>query len=250
MTGENTAESNGPVKSFAETFTPRLVEALRSNYTLADLKADASAGFSVAMVSLPLAMALAVASGVSPASGLAAAVVGGFFTSLLGGSRYQIGGPATAFVALMATTVESHGFDGLLVATIMAGLILLALGYMRFGTYIKYLPHSVPVGFTAGVAVILLTSQARDFLGLQISHVPAGFLPKLEAISANLGAIHYQSFAARLGDPRLHHLSAQAQASVCGDDDDYRRLFRSRLAFETFRSTPSARAMARFLTWC
>ncbi|MFY9658457.1 MAG: SulP family inorganic anion transporter [Methylocystis sp.] len=193
MTGENAAESNGPLKSFAETFTPRLVEALRSNYTLADLKGDASAGFSVAMVSLPLAMALAVASGVSPASGLAAAVVGGFFTSLLGGSRYQIGGPATAFVALMANTVESHGFDGLLVATIMAGLILLALGYMRFGTYIKYLPHSVPVGFTAGVAVILLTSQARDFLGLQISHVPASFLPKLEAISANLGAIHYQN---------------------------------------------------------
>ena len=191
MTEENHA--HGRVKSFVETFTPRLVEALRNDYSLADLKADASAGFSVAVVSLPLAMALAVASGVSPAAGLSAAVVGGFFTSLLGGSRYQIGGPATAFVALVAKTVENHGFEGLLAATIMAGLILLALGYMKFGTYIKYLPHSVPVGFTAGVAVILLASQARDFLGLQIAHEPAGFLPKLEAISASFGAIHFQS---------------------------------------------------------
>lgn len=178
--------ANGHVKSFRETFTPRLVEALRKNYSLVDFEADISAGFSVAVVSLPLAMALAVASGVSPASGLAAAIVGGFITSLLGGSRYQIGGPATAFVALVAKTVETHGFEGLLAATVMAGVILLALGYMRFGTYIKYLPHSVPVGFTAGVAVILLTSQARDFLGLQIAHEPAGFLPKLEAISERL----------------------------------------------------------------
>ena len=193
MTEENTVERNGPVKSFAEAFTPRLVDALRRNYSLADLKADASAGFSVAVVSLPLAMALAVASGVSPASGLVTAIVGGFITSLLGGSRYQIGGPATAFVALMAKTVENHGFEGLLAATVMAGLILLALGYMRLGAYIKYLPHSVPVGFTAGVAVILLTSQARDFLGLQIARLPSGFLPKLEAISAHLTAIHYQS---------------------------------------------------------
>jgi sulfate permease, SulP family len=193
MTQENNAHANGRTKSFVETFTPRLVEALRDNYSLDDLKADASAGFSVAVVSLPLATALAVASGVSPASGLAAAVVGGFITSLLGGSRYQIGGPATAFVALVAKTVENHGFEGLLAATIMAGLILLALGYMRFGTYIKYLPHSVPVGFTAGVAVILLASQARDFFGLQIAHEPAGLLPKLKTITASLGDIHFQS---------------------------------------------------------
>ncbi len=193
MSQEDNASANGHVRSFHETFTPRLVDALRKNYLFADFEADLSAGFSVAVVSLPLAMALAVASGVSPAAGLSAAIVGGFITSLLGGSRYQIGGPATAFVALVAKTVETHGFEGLLAATIMAGLILLALGYMRFGTYIKYLPHSVPVGFTAGVAVILLTSQARDFLGLQIAHEPAGFLPKLEAISGSLGSIHFQS---------------------------------------------------------
>ncbi len=128
MTKENNADASGLLRSFIETFTPRLVEALRHNYSFAHLKADVFAGLSVAVVSLPLAMALAVASGVSPASGLAAAVVGGFFTSLLGGSRYQIGGPATAFVALMAKTVESHGLEGLLAATMMAGLILLALG--------------------------------------------------------------------------------------------------------------------------
>ncbi len=193
MTEANHTVDHGGAKSFAETFTPRLFEALRSGYSLDDFKSDVSAGFSVAVVSLPLAMALAIASGLSPAAGLAAAIVGGFFTSLLGGSRYQIGGPATAFVALIATTVENHGVEGLLAATIMAGLILLALGYMRFGTYIKYLPHSVPVGFTAGVAVILLASQARDFLGLKIAHEPAGFLPKLEALSEHLGSVHFQS---------------------------------------------------------
>ena len=222
MTEENTVERNGPVKSFAEAFTPRLVDALRRNYSLEDLKADASAGFSVAVVSLPLAMALAVASGVSPASGLVTAIVGGFFTSLLGGSRYQIGGPATAFVALMAKTVENHGFEGLLAATVMAGLILLALGYMRLGAHIKYLPHSVPVGFTAGVAVILLTSKARDFLGLQIARLPSGFLPKLEAISAHLTAIHYQSLllaSATLGfiiyQRKLRYAGMMTTIAVC-----------------------------------
>jgi sulfate permease, SulP family len=193
MTQESNAQPADYAKSFAETFTPRLVTALRDNYSLGDVGSDISAGLSVAVVSLPLAMALAVASGVSPASGLAAAIVGGFIGSLLGGSRYQIGGPATAFVALVAKTVETHGFEGMLVATIMAGVILLCLGYMRFGSYIKYLPHSVPVGFTAGVAIILLASQARDFLGLQIVHEPAGFLPKLEAISSNLGGVRFQS---------------------------------------------------------
>lgn len=185
-------DDNPHIKSFGETFTPQLAETLR-NYSFGDLRADVSAGLSVAVVSLPLAMALAVASDASPAAGLTSAIVGGFVTSLLGGSRYQIRGPATAFVALMAKTVENHGFEGLLAATIMAGLILLALGYMRFGTYIKYLPHSVPVGFTAGVAVILLTSQARDFLGLQIAHEPAGFLSKLEVLWERLGSFHFQS---------------------------------------------------------
>ncbi|WP_162009730.1 SulP family inorganic anion transporter [Methylocystis heyeri] len=194
MTETSNAEADGrDEKGFVEAFAPRLIEALRSGYSIADFKTDVVAGFSVAVVSLPLAMALAVASGLSPSAGLSAAIVGGFITSLLGGSSYQIGGPATAFVALVAKTVESHGVQGLLAATIMAGLILLALGYMRFGSYIKYLPHSVPVGFTAGVAVILLASQARDFLGLEIAHEPAGFLPKLEAISGNLGGVHFQS---------------------------------------------------------
>jgi sulfate permease, SulP family len=194
MTETSTAEADDrDERGFVETFTPRLIEALRNGYSIVDLKTDVVAGFSVAVVSLPLAMALAVASGLSPSAGLSAAIVGGFVTSLLGGSSYQIGGPATAFVALVAKTVESHGVQGLLAATIMAGLILLALAYMRFGSYIKYLPHSVPVGFTAGVAVILLASQARDFLGLEIAHEPAGFLPKLEAISGNLGGVHFQS---------------------------------------------------------
>ena len=171
---------------FIKTFTPELVTTLRRGYSLSNLRADALAGLTVAIVGVPLAMALAVASGAKPEAGLFSAVVGGFVISALGGSRFQIGGPASAFVVLVAKTIEIHGFQGLLAATIMAGLILLLLGYMRFGTYIKYIPHSVPVGFTTGIAVILFASQMKELLGLRIAHEPAAFLPKLEAFWAVL----------------------------------------------------------------
>lgn len=171
---------------FIKTFTPALVTTLRRGYSISNLRADALAGLTVAIVGVPLAMALAVASGAKPETGLFSAVVGGFVISALGGSRFQIGGPASAFVVLVAKTIEIHGFQGLLAATIMAGLILLLLGYMRFGTYIKYIPHSVPVGFTAGIAVILFASQMKELLGLRIAHEPVAFLPKLEATWAAL----------------------------------------------------------------
>jgi len=171
---------------FIKTFTPELITTLRRGYSLSNLRADALAGLTVAIVGVPLAMALAVASGAKPEAGLFSAIVGGFVISALGGSRFQIGGPASAFVVLVAKTIEIHGFQGLLAATIMAGLILLLLGYMRFGTYIKYIPHSVPVGFTAGIAVILFASQMKELLGLRIAHEPAAFLPKLEASWAAL----------------------------------------------------------------
>src|SRR5918994_5899126 len=169
--------------SFAELFTPKLVTVFREGYALQHLRADALAGLTVAIVALPLSMAIAIASGASPAQGLYAAIVGGFVVSALGGSRFQIGGPAGAFIVLVAATTERHGFDGLVLATMMAGLILMALGFLRLGTYIKYIPHSVIVGFTAGIAVIILASQLRDLFGLILAEKePAALVPKLEVL--------------------------------------------------------------------
>src|SRR3546814_11513983 len=120
------------------------------------------AGRTVASVALPLSMAIAIASGATPERGLYTAVVGGFFVSLLGGSRFQIGGPAGAFIVLVAATVARHGIEGLLLATMMSGLILMAMGFLRLGTYIKFIPFPVPVGFPAGIALIILASPPRD----------------------------------------------------------------------------------------
>ena len=120
---------------------------------------------------------------------LAQAVVGGLLISALGGSRFQIGGPAGAFIVLIASIVERKGYDGLVLATAMAGLIMIAAGYLRFGTYIKYIPFPVTVGFTAGIAVIIFASQVKDMLGLDIAHEPAALIPKVEAIAAGIGSI-------------------------------------------------------------
>jgi len=166
----------GPV----ENFTPKLISTLREGYTLGQMRADALAGATVAIVALPLSMAIAIASGAKPENGLFAAIVGGFLISALGGSRFQIGGPAGAFIVLVATTIETHGYQGFLAATVISGFILLLIGYLRLGVYIKYIPHSVTVGFTAGVALIIFSSQIKDLLGLQIAREPAAFLPKLE----------------------------------------------------------------------
>src|SRR3712207_3478930 len=145
--------------TFAELFTPKLVTVLREGYGLKDLRADAFAGLTVAIVALPLSMAIAIASGTTPERGLHTAIVGGFLVSLLGGSRFQIGGPAGAFIVLVAATVSRHGIEGLLLATMLSGLILLAIGLLRLGTYIKVIPYPVTVGFTAGIAAIIF---ARD----------------------------------------------------------------------------------------
>src|SRR5262245_35945029 len=166
----------------AELFTPKLVTILREGYGLADLKADAIAGLTVAVVALPLCMAIAIASGLEPQRGLYAGIVGGFLVSLLGGSRFQIGGPAGAFIVLVAAIVEREGYDGLVLATLFAGLILIAVGVLRLGTFIKYVPYPVTVGFTAGIAVIIVASQMRELLGLDLAHEPAAFLPKLAAM--------------------------------------------------------------------
>jgi len=139
--------------SFLDLFTPKLVTVLREGYRLSDLKADAISGLTVAIVALPLSMAIAIASGVTPDRGLYTSIVGGFIVSALGGSRFQIGGPAGAFIVLVSATVVQHGLDGLLIATMLSGLILLAIGLLRLGTFIKYF-LSVLLGFTSGIAII------------------------------------------------------------------------------------------------
>ncbi|PWR23233.1 SulP family inorganic anion transporter [Zavarzinia compransoris] len=181
---------------FVELFTPKLVTTLREHYGRADFKADAVAGLTVAIVALPLSMAIAIASGVTPDRGLYAAIVGGFIVSALGGSRFQIGGPAGAFIVLVATTVATHGVDGLLLATLMSGVMLAAIGFLRLGTYIKFIPYPVTVGFTAGIGVIIFASQVKDLLGLTLAGTePAAILPKLEAIGAALPTANVPTIA-------------------------------------------------------
>jgi sulfate permease, SulP family len=177
--------------TFVELFTPKLVTVFREGYGWRDLRADAVSGLTVAVVALPLSMAIAIASGVSPERGLYTAIFGGLIISLIGGSRFQIGGPAGAFIGLVAGVVERHGYDGLALATVIAGLILIAVGLLRAGTYIKYIPFPVTVGFTAGIAVIIAASQIRDLFGLTIAHEPSALLPKLLAIRNALPTVHF-----------------------------------------------------------
>ena len=173
--------------SFIELFTPKLVTVLREGYGLHDLRADAVAGLTVAIVALPLSMAIAVASGVTPDRGLYTAIVGGFIVSMMGGSRFQVGGPAGAFIVLVAATVTVHGIDGLLLAVLMSGIILLATGLLRLGTFVKYIPYPVTVGFTAGIAVIIFASQIKDLLGLKMpGGEPGELIHKVPALAEAL----------------------------------------------------------------
>jgi SulP family sulfate permease len=170
--------------TFAELYSPKLLTVLREGYGLADLRADAVSGLTVAIVALPLSMAIAIASGVTPGRGLITAVIGGFIVSLLGGSRFQIGGPAGAFIVLVALTAERHGVDGVILATMMGGVILIAAGFLRLGTYIKFSPYPVTVGFTAGIAVIIFASQLKDLFGITLpGKEPGELIPKLMALT-------------------------------------------------------------------
>lgn len=189
------AHSHKP--TFAELYTPKLVTVLHERYGLGDLKADTLAGLTVAIVALPLSMAIAIASGVTPDRGLYTAIVGGFVVSLLGGSRFQIGGPAGAFIVLVAATAQQYGLDGLLLATFLSGLILLAIGFLRLGAFIKYIPYPVTVGFTSGIAVIIFASQLKELLGLHLSGAePGPFIPKLQALAAALHTVNGMAVAA------------------------------------------------------
>ncbi|PQO24906.1 sodium-independent anion transporter [Rhodobacteraceae bacterium WD3A24] len=179
-----TSPDHAQAPSFAELFTPKLVTVLREGYRPAHLRRDAVAGLTVAIVALPLSMAIAIASGATPAQGLYTAIIGGFLVSALGGSRFQIGGPAGAFIVLVAAAVAEHGIDGLILATFLSGMMLAAIGFLRLGTFIKFIPYPVTVGFTAGIAVIIFASQLRELFGLSLGHEPGELVEKLPALWA------------------------------------------------------------------
>jgi SulP family sulfate permease len=158
-------------------FKPKLFDTLK-NYNRQQFTKDVMAGLIVGLVALPLAIAFAIASGVSPEKGLYTAIIAGFIISALGGSRVQIGGPTGAFIVIVYGIVQSHGINGLIIATFMAGIILIIMGFARLGSVIKYIPHPLIIGFTSGIALIIFSSQVKDFLGLQMSAVPADFIDK------------------------------------------------------------------------
>ena len=171
-------------------FIPKLYTVFREGYGIGDLRHDAIAGLTVAIVALPLAMALAVASGTTPERGIYTAIVAGFLISLFGGSRFQIGGPTGAFVVVVFNVITTFGYDGLVQATLMAGVILIFFGLARFGDYIKYIPYPVVTGFTSGIALIIFSSQIKELLGLEIDQVPGDFIDKWALYAENLHTIH------------------------------------------------------------
>ncbi|MCP5328192.1 MAG: STAS domain-containing protein [Sinobacteraceae bacterium] len=180
-------------------FVPKLYTVLRQGYDAAGFYRDLLAGLTVAIVALPLAMALAIASGSTPDKGLVTAIVAGFLISALGGSRFQIGGPTGAFVVVVYGVIAKHGYDGLVVATAMAGVLLLIAGFARLGTWIKYIPLPVVTGFTSGIAVIIASSQIADLLGLSIEDVPAEFVEKWQAYAAHLHTLNPAAVAIAAG---------------------------------------------------
>lgn len=168
---------------------PKLVTTLRS-YDRRQFSADVTAGVIVGIVALPLAIAFAIASGVTPERGLYTAIIAGLIISALGGSRVQIGGPTGAFIVIVYGIVQKYGYDGLAVATMMAGVMLIVLGVARLGTAIKFIPYPVITGFTSAIALIIFSSQVKDFLGLRMGDVPADFIEKWSAYADTLGTIN------------------------------------------------------------
>ncbi|MHB1117489.1 SulP family inorganic anion transporter [Sideroxydans sp.] len=169
-------------------FRPRLIDSLR-DYNQARFRTDISAGITVGIVALPLAIAFAIASGAKPEAGIFTAIIAGFIISALGGSRVQIGGPTGAFIVIVYNIILQYGYANLLICTMMAGVMLMAMGLFKLGNLIKYFPRPLIIGFTNGIAVLIILSQVKEFFGLQIEVMPADFLGKLRAIYAAIGSI-------------------------------------------------------------
>ncbi len=175
-------------------FRPKLADTLK-NYSRQDFMADLIAGVTVGIVALPLAMAFGMASGVTPGAGIITAVVAGFIISALGGSRVQIGGPTGAFVSIVLATIGVYGLDNLYICTILAGIMLLVMGLTKMGSLIKFIPFPVTMGFTCGIAVLIFSTQIKDFLGLKVQAVPGDFIGKIRMLFHNLSAIHWPTLA-------------------------------------------------------
>ncbi|HTY36816.1 MAG TPA: SulP family inorganic anion transporter [Bacteroidota bacterium] len=191
---------------------PKLFSILRKGYTRKDFTSDLVAGVIVGIVALPLAIAFAIASGVKPEQGLYTAVIAGLAVSVLGGSRVQIAGPTGAFIVIVYGIVQKYGYDGLAVATLMAGVFLVIMGFARLGTLLKFIPYPLTVGFTSGIALIIFTSQINDFLGLHIQNLPSNFFEKWYVYAQSLRGLDVNSLLVGLGSlliiifwPRISH---------------------------------------------
>ncbi|EOU1703121.1 sulfate permease [Clostridium perfringens] len=179
-------------------YKPKLISLLddkESGFSKEQFLKDLIAGIIVAIIALPLSIALGISSGVSPEKGLITAIIAGFIISLLGGSRVQIGGPTGAFVVIVFGIIQNHGVDGLIIATFMAGIILVLFGLLRFGSLIKYIPYPITVGFTSGIAITLLSTQVKDFLGLSITKTPSEFIPKWKAYISHMNTTNLYTLA-------------------------------------------------------
>src|SRR5258708_6322640 len=174
-------------------FRPRLLDTLKG-YSTKDLVPDLIAGVTVGIVALPLAMAFAIASGVKPEAGIFTAVIAGFIISGLGGTKVSIGGPTGAFIVILFGIGAKYGFDNLLICTILAGGLLVTMGVARMGTMIKYIPYPVTMGFTSGIAVLIFSTQIKDFLGLRVEKVPSEFVEKMRVLAENLGTVQWATF--------------------------------------------------------
>lgn len=199
-------------------FTPKLFSLLKGGIKKEQLLKDLTAGLIVGIVALPLAIAFAIASGVSPDKGLITAIVAGLIISILGGSRVQIGGPTGAFIVIVYAIVQEHGVGGLTIATFMAGFLLVGMGLARFGNLLKYIPYPLIVGFTSGIALIIFSSQVKDFFGLSIETVPADFIEKWKLYALNFNGINWIAFEIATGTALIafnfHRVTAKIPGSI------------------------------------
>src|SRR5437867_3967389 len=179
---------------FGILFRPKLADILKQ-YSPQDFRHDLIAGLTVGIVALPLAMAFAIASGAKPEAGIFTAVIAGFIISAFGGTKVSIGGPTGAFIVILYGIGTKYGLDNLAICTVMAGVFLLILGLARLGTMIKYIPYPVTMGFTSGIAVLIFTTQIKDFFGLKMDKVPSEFIEKMRALSEHLSTFQWPTLA-------------------------------------------------------
>ncbi|MFN0065563.1 MAG: SulP family inorganic anion transporter [Chlamydiales bacterium] len=192
-------ESTSTFHDRIKAFIPKSIQCFREGYSIKSLFKDIFAGINVAIIAFPLAMAVAIGAGITPEQGVFTAIVGGFLISLLGGSRVQIGGPTSTLIVILYGIMLRHGFEGMLMATFMAGLFLIALGFAGLGAYIKYIPYPVVTGLTTGIAVVIFSSQFKSFLGLQMGDVPIDFIAKWKAYWTHLPSFSPKTLTIGLG---------------------------------------------------